>query len=765
MHPVSESHGPAHAHPVGHVTVPPAPGEQATLGPGQWRKELAGGFNAALVGLPVEMVFGVLAVAPLGVAFAESGLRAALWACVIGGLLGFVLRTTGGMITGTRAASALILSSLATALLQDPRIRGGADPAQTVFLLLLACTVLAGVFQSLSGLIGVGKMLKYVPYPVVAGLMCGVGFLILRAALKPMLGLPDGTPWSEFAAGWHPLSVIVAMVTFALCMRPLRWTRPLPASLVGLLGGCLVHQALAAIFGAEHLGPTFGSVQSILPSLTLVDAWRPEGGLGWLATWLPVLLPHAVAIAAFLALETVLCLATIEAITHERREGDRELVLQGLITAMTGSVGGTPAAGNPARIVANLQAGGRMPLSNLFYALAMVALVLFVGQALRYVPVAATAGLLLQISLAMFDDGTRRMARLLLRQRDGMPAQQYRTLLASFSVIVLVALVANIGQMIQALAVGVVLAVLLFVKSSMKPIIRQVGDARVRRSLKFRTLPDQNLLDEHGSRIVTIELDGPLFFGTADRAALEIERAAHHAWWIVLDLRRVTEVDATGARTLARIGDKLEHWKKHMLMCGMDAHTLELLSMMGMAAQVRRRGSYGDLDAALEAAEDELLTSLGSHTNAAAITLTDTVLAEGLSAEQVGRLEGYVRSRVVEAGETLFRRGDSSASMYVAAEGAVDIVLDLGDGTRKRLACLAPGNVFGEMALLDGAPRSADAVMLERSLVWELTTEAFREIEQRYPEISTRLLHNLSNCLAQRLRVRTRELSALLEHR
>ena len=153
---------------------PIARDDHAARRAGHWRGDLAGGLNAALVALPIELIYGLFAVAPLGLDWAEHGLRAALWACVLGGLLGALLRTAGGTITGTASITALLLGTLAAQLMQHPQIQAAADPAATAFVLLLVCTAVAGALQWLFGLAGVGRVLKFVPYPVLAGLMCGV---------------------------------------------------------------------------------------------------------------------------------------------------------------------------------------------------------------------------------------------------------------------------------------------------------------------------------------------------------------------------------------------------------------------------------------------------------------------------------------------------------------------------------------------------------------------------------------------------------------
>ena len=181
----------------------------------------------------------------LGAAWAEHGLRAALWACVLAGALGLLLRSAGGMLNGSASATALLLGTLATALMRNPEIQASADPAMTSFGLLLSCTLLAGVFQWVFGMVGIGRALKYVPYPVIAGLMCGVAMLLMVSALRPALGLHGDAPWQDAWHAWLPSSTLVFACTLALCLWTRRRFPRLPGPALALLAGTLLHPGMA----------------------------------------------------------------------------------------------------------------------------------------------------------------------------------------------------------------------------------------------------------------------------------------------------------------------------------------------------------------------------------------------------------------------------------------------------------------------------------------------------------------------------------------
>lgn len=723
---------------------------------------MSGGVTAALAAVPVELVYGLFAVAPLGAAYANHGLRAAFLGCILGGVLGLLLRTTGGMLTGSRSAPGLILGTLAAALLQQVEVQSSADPVGMIFVLLLLCTALAGVFQLLFGMARVGSALKFVPYPVLAGLVCGVALLMVLFALRPALGIAFGTPWRDALSVWHPLSIIVAGVTLALCFFAQRSIKRVPGTVVALLAGTLLHHALALVAGADRLGGTSGSVDGLWPQFSVWQVALDQGA-GNLLAWLPTLAPYALAIAAFSSLEALLCLAAIESRSFERTDGDRELRTQGLVNLVSGVLGATPSIGQLSRVMVNLSSGGHSAFSGVAYSAALVLIVVFAGNWMGLVPSAVTAAILIFYAITMVDDGTRRLIVQLLTQHGQLTRAQYHLLLENFGVTALVALVAVAGDMMKAVGIGVAAAVFLFVRSSIKPVIRRVFNAQHHRSLKVRALEDMQLLEREGEKISVIEVEGSLFFGTADRVAREIEKVAEYATSLILDLKRVSDVDPTGARTLLQVARKMKARQRVLLLSGANRRVERFLRAMGLETVVQPEDWHDDLDTALEKLEDALLARNGVKTCGAVVDLAQTGLAAGLSEAQSQALEGYLTKRMFESAGMVFRNGDEGASLFVATGSVVDIFLPLQHGRQKRVASFAPGVVFGEMALLEGKPRSADAVVQGPSTVWELTRDSLAEIEIRHPEIARRILLNISCSLAERLRMTTVELRLAVE--
>jgi CRP-like cAMP-binding protein len=157
------------------------------------------------------------------------------------------------------------------------------------------------------------------------------------------------------------------------------------------------------------------------------------------------------------------------------------------------------------------------------------------------------------------------------------------------------------------------------------------------------------------------------------------------------------------------------------------------------------------------------LLKLGAHAEQGIVPLAETALAHGLSAAQSQVLESYLYQHQYDSAGLLFAKGDPGSSVLLATGSVVDILIPLGNGRKKRVASFAPGVTFGEMALLEDMPRSADAFVQGPTLIWELSRERLTAIEQDHPDIARQVMLNISRILAQRLRVTTSELRLAIE--
>lgn len=729
------------------------------------RHDLAGGAIAAIVMLAIEGSYGLIALAPLGAAFTPVAFVCGVLTAVLANASMAIAGARGPLLSGSSAPLALLLPPLLVALLARPELHGpdGRPDTALLFALIALGVLMAGALQLLSWLARVGRVVRYVPYPVTAGFTCGVALLMTLAIAPVALGLAPGQakPLQAIAMA-KPLAVLVALATLAIALRPPAWTRPVPRYLSALIAGTAVHYALLAAAGADALGPLLGSVPSdAWPTTPLASMkqWLAHGEL--IVSLLPLLLQFAIATALVSSLQSLMASSVVDGLLRQRGEGERGLAVQGLSNLVAGIGGGLPVGAALSRTKLGMDAGARGPLARIAFAVTLGLAVTIGAQALQHLPLAVIAGLFLASAWGLVDAWARHACAQLLRallERQRPPPG----LATDFAVMAAVALTSALATLAHGIALGVLLAMVAFVRKQSRAPVRAVGFGDRRRSLKVRGAAASHLLAAHGRRIALVELDGALFFGTADVVADALERISREADQVVVDFRHVSDLDVSGARGLVHAADALQQRGGHLSFAAIDAER----SWARLLRDQDRHGLWSaadfqpDADLALERAEDRLLARLAPAPDAALdLTLSQTQLASGLDAAETALLASLLVERRVVAGEAIFRRGDAGDALYVAVRGDVEIWLPAAHGHRaRRMVAFAPGVVFGEMAVLQRQPRSADAIAGHDAVLLALSRAALDRLESEHPALLARLLLNLNLQLAQRVRALSDEL-------
>ena len=731
------------------------------------RGDIAGGLTAAVVLLAIEGGYGLIAFARLGPEQAQLGFVLGVCTAALASAATAAAGGKGPLLSGSSAALALLVPALIGALVVDTRfLAADGQPRVPLLLAFIAFgVILAGLMQVLLAASKLGGLVRYVPYPVHAGYMNGVAVLMVMAMLPHLLGLPVG----QGAADWRnaqPLAPVIALAALVLAVRPPQWTRRVPAYLTGLLAATALHHLLALTPLSGALGPLFNAPRFEWPGVGAVAPLFEGLGDGLLRDKLWLLIQFAAAAAFVSSLQTALAGSTIDELTHQREDRGRAMLQQGLANVAVGFIGGLPSAGAVGRSKVNVDAGGITGMSRLFFAAGLMLALVFGLRLMSFVPMAAIAGVFAAVAYSLVDAWTRQATGVLWRQslRWRMP----RALAQSYGVMLLVAGIAIFVSLPLAIGIGVLVAILMFIRSNIKRPIRQIVHADRRTSRKVRPATEAELLRAHGIRIALLELDGALFFGTAEAADQEIERLVHVSDQIVIDFERVSEVDASGARVLLQAADAVRRAGKHLLFAGLSPSNARMRMIRDMDVHERLADAqfFPDADRALEHAEDRLLATLSrAPLDDASLTLAQALAGSGLEADELELLRSMMVEQRVSRGEAVFRYGDPGDSMFVLLRGQIGIWLPVahteGDAPRgRRLISFAPGVVFGDMGLLAGAARSADAIAESDSVMLELQREQYERLVAEHPQVFGKLLLNISLLLASRVRSLSDELQA-----
>lgn len=716
-----------------------------------------GGLAAMLVALPSAIAFGVTIYSPLGSSHAAHGALAGILGATALGLIAPALGGANRLITAPCAPAAAVLSAFAIEFMQ----RGA--PLESLLLMLALLGLLAGLLQVAFGAAGLGRLIKYMPYPVVSGYLSGVGLYIVASQVPKFLGVPKEMHfWEALAASgtWRWQGIAVGAVTVAVMLGAGRITRAVPAAILGLLAGVLAYFALGLADPALLALPGNPLVVGALGGAgdgfgaELAGRWQSFGQLD--ASALQVLIYPALTLAVLLSIDTLKTCVVLDALTRSRHDSNRVLIGQGLGNIASAAIGGIPGAGTMGATLVNLSSGAVSRLSAAIEGALSLAAFLALGALIAWVPVAALSGILIVIGFRMID-------------RHSLQFLKSRSTILDFAVILAVIVTALTVSLIAASGVGIVLAVALFLRE-------QIGGNVVRRkaygnhtfSKQIRREEEMEILTRRGGQAVIFELQGSLFFGTTDQLYNALEAELKTRAYIILDMRRVQSVDVTAAHLLEQIADILAERGgflifsqiPHKLPSGQDMQ--RYFDRVGLVRPESPVKVFGELDEAVEWVEDRILAQAAlQRADQKRLGLADFDLFKGRKEDTLAALEACMEQRACPAGERIFASGDSGDELFLIRRGEVRIMLPLDDGQSHHLSTFGQGDFFGEMAFLDGDPRSADAIAFTATDLYVLSRRAFDKIAEEHKRAAIQLLEGIASVLAMRLRYADAEMRAL----
>ena len=471
------------------------------------RGDFYGGLVAAVVALPLALAFGVAS---------GAGAIAGLYGAIFVGFFAALFGGTPAQASGPTGPMTVVMAGIILKFADEPAL------AFTV-------VILGGIFQILFGLIGFGRYITLVPYPVISGFMSGIGCIILILQIGPFLGL---------AAKPQVVANLMAIPDF---LHSLSY----PALLVGAVTLVIVYFTPASI--GKRIPPV---LLALIVGTVLANAMFPGIPLiGEVPTGFPVpiwptmhtdplllMVESALVLAVLGSIDSLLTSLVCDNMTRTQHDSNRELMGQGIGNIIAGFFGGLPGAGATMRSVANIRTGGRTPLSGMLMAILLLGTLLGLGPLAEKIPLAVLAGLLMKVGVDIID---WRMLKHLV--------QAPRT---EVLVMVVVLLVTVLVDLITAVGIGVVLASVMFVKrmadlelDSLKII---TGAEAAETPL---TLEEQRILERNKDRLVMIHVNGPMSFGSAKDMVRRLESVKGFSTFssVVLDLTSVPAIDGTAA--------------------------------------------------------------------------------------------------------------------------------------------------------------------------------------------------------------------------
>jgi SulP family sulfate permease len=710
------------------------------------RVDIVAGLVSSSVAIPLAMAFGMFAFVTLGDEYFAYGAMAGLVSAVIAGLVCVVLGDRSTRVYAPRVTTTFFLGLLLFSLLHRDAVPGGAPSVPAALLVFFAIILLGGLFQALFGLMRLGTLIKFAPHPVMAGFQNMAALLLFLVQLGNVLGYGHNVRFTHVFAELgeaRPLSALVAALTFGAMWNARRITAKVPPVLVGLGCGIVAYYGLVVSGFGDMLGPIIGPPTASAAMHTVVVDFSGLPMAAPLESSASTILLSALALAIIASIDALLC-AKLTSQPGEIRAGDDRLLIRlGIANMVSASFGGITNGINIGPSLTNRAFGGRSWLSVIVNAAAVLVAATLLFPTLAYMPRAVLSAVIMVIAIQHVDPWTKQLAARLIK-----PGTSQRGAIAlDLGVSVFVSLLSIAINVVLAVFIGIVLAVLLFVVRMSRSNIRRLYRCDAVRSRRSRDAAELEMLHVQGASVLVLELQGALFFGSAERLAQIVDReTAQRTAAVLLELRRVTEIDSTGARILGDIDAAL----------GARGVKLALVVSGGTETAARLADIFQhdrffpDVDRAIEWAEDDLLRKRGTVASVE-LSLDRIPLLRDFTADQIERLRMSLEPVAWPAGHIVFRHGDPGSALYLVSRGRASVHLRHDDGSI-RLATFATGTVFGELALLDRGPRSATVTVDEDLTGFGLSEASFTELCQRHPDLAIKLLSALGRELSVRIR-------------
>jgi len=519
--------------------------------------DLVSGITVGIVALPLAMAFAI-----------ASGVKpeAGLFTAVIAGFLISGLGGTRVAIGGPTGAFIVILYGI--------NVKYGPEN-------LAICTIMAGGLLFVMGLSRLGTMIKYIPYPVTMGFTSGIAVLIFSTQIKDFLGLQIEKVPSEFvdkmrvlgenlgSLRWQTLALAAA--SFAVIrLWPRTWQRRVPGSIVALVVGT----AAVALFNVpvETVGSKFGGIPQSLPVPHLPHlAWDN----------IRHLFPPAMTIALLAAIESLLCAVVADGMIDDRHDSNQELMAQGLANIFSPLFGGIAATSAIARTATNVRSGARTPVAGIVHALTLLAIILAAAPLARFVPLATLSAVLVNVALHMGE--WHNFGRL-----PKWPKSDAVVFLSAFVLTVVI-------DLTVAVEIGMVLAAMLFIKRSSETAQITAVDESTETEGSHHSLIGKEI----PKGVMIFRMMGAFFFGAADKLESVLKREKQEPEVLILRMRKVIAMDATGLNALEDLYERLHKKRKHLLLSAPHTHPMLVMEKAGFIDRLGRENVCPNIDAAL----------------------------------------------------------------------------------------------------------------------------------------------------------------------
>lgn len=533
----------------------------------QFYADLMAGVIVGIVALPLAIAFGIASgVTP------EKGLYTAI-------IAGFIISVLGGskvQIGGPTGAFIVIVYGI----VQQFGVVG-----------LAIATIMAGVMLILMGVLKLGTVIKFIPYPVIVGFTSGIALTIFATQIKDLFGMQISKVPADFLHKWATYSqhldsinfwaLGVGVVTIAIIALTPKFSKKIPGSLIAIVVMTLIVYFLKnqlGITGIETIGDRF----TIDPSLPTPVA--PEITFATIQN----LLPTAFTIAMLGAIESLLSATVADGVIGDKHDSNAELIAQGVANVITPIFGGIPATGAIARTMTNINNGGRTPIAGIIHAVVLALILLFLGGLTKHIPMACLAGVLIIVSYNMSE---WRTFKGLMRNAKSDVA----VLITTFGLTV-------IFDLTIAIEIGLLMAAVLFIRRISETSSISIFKEEVKGADYVEGVTDVETL-HLPIGVEVYEIEGPFFFGVANKFEETMKTIGDRAKVQIIRMRKVPFMDSTGAHNLKNLIESTQKSDIKILLSGVNETVHAVLVKNGIEDLLGASNICSNINEALKRAE------------------------------------------------------------------------------------------------------------------------------------------------------------------
>jgi sulfate permease, SulP family len=676
----------------------------------------------------------------------QLGMAVLLLSYAVAGLVMAWGSSLPGLIVAPKEVLIAILSFISVQIIaSSPPSAGPGTMLATLLVCMGLTTALTGLAFVLMGVFRMGTLIRYIPFPIIAGFFISVGVLLVEISFTIMAGRPV-----------HPLQALDPAYSLLLG----------PGIAFGLTSFIVTrrtdHYLIIPLLTAGGIGAIFLAAWALaipISELQSIGVLLPQVGTGFLlpATLAPLLpdvswtillaqWPRMLSLVLLSSLSILLFVSLTEVVADREIDLSRDLKAAGLAGMVCSLFGGVVLMHEPIDTGIARRLGASRRAAGISFAVLCLVLLLFGWRLVPVFPRPIMGGLILFIGLGLFWENVSASWRRMSRPEFAL-------------VCAIAAAVVGLG-FLWGLASGLLAAILLFVVTSSRIDAVKAefyGDAL--RSRVERQLDELEFLNGRGRAIRILVLHGYLFFGTAERLLARMRKggAAPETApsFLVMDFREVTAMDSSALNVMRKLRKMAGHEGATLVFTGLRTLITRQLRAVGLDEEAGIR-FFPTLDHGLHWCEDQLLDAAGARVDEPP-GMEEVLLGILGSAENVRLFMGGMSTVRLEEGGLLFEAGAEAEGFYLVGSGRVSAELPGADGVSTRLRSMGPGSLIGELGLYGGTVRTARVTAEEPAMLYRMSYKRFRELELKHPEL-TQLFHkHIIRAISRRMAIDSRD--------